>query len=546
MRTKIILVAIVLGLAAVLMLTACTRTKTEQSQYHCPMHPTYIADKPGDCPICGMKLVPIETKTTPPEAVAYACPMHPEVVSDKPGKCSKCGMDLEPVKPGTAALYQCPMRCEPPTHKPGKCGKCGMDLEPLPTSEAPAAAASGERKILFYRNPMNPSVTSPVPMKDEMGMDFVPVYSDEGGSSGPGVEGHATVEIGTQGIELAGIQTAPAVRESLARPIRAVGTVLPNETAIRHVHTKISGWIEKLYANFTGQFVTKGAPILSIYSPELLASQQEFLNAKAAYEKFSASTLPEVRTGAEQLMEGARRRLELFDVPPEFIRELETSGKPRRTVTLLAPSSGFVTGKEVFEGQQVEPGMELFVITDLSSVWIETDIYEYEASYVKLGQKAVLTLPYDPSLRLEGRVSYVYPSLNPDTRTLRVRLEFSNPGMRLKPSMFANVELDVEAREGIVIPDSALMDSGTRKLVFVETAPGKFAPKEVTVGVRGDGKAQILSGVAEGERVVVKANFLLDSESRLRSAIEAQTAKPGTVPGEGGEGEGTVPVSPQH
>ena len=520
MKTAKILIVL---LAAVMALgVACAKKGGAAAQYHCPMHPTYIADKPGDCPICGMKLVPIETKTKPAPsgAAAYACPMHPEVTSDQPGKCSKCGMDLEPVKPDAAkTMYQCPMKCEPPTDTPGKCGKCGMDLEPM---EAPAVA-TGERKVLFYRNPMDPSVTSPTPMKDPMGMDYLPVTSDEAPSAASaGMEGYAPVELGAEGIALSGVQTAAAAREALSRPIRAVGTVQADETRVRHVHTKIAGWVEKLFVDFTGRFVRKGEPILSLYSPELLASQQEFLNARAARDKFASSSLPEVREGGDQLLAAARQRLELFDVPPEFIARLEQSGAVQRTVTLLAPAGGYVTAKGVFEGQQVEPGMELFVLTDLSTVWVEADLYEYEAPFVKVGQKAVLTLPFDPAFRREARVAYLYPSLNPETRTLRVRVEAANPGLKLKPAMFANAELEVEPVEGTVIPDSALMDSGTRKLVFVETAPGTFIPREVAVGVRGEGKVQVTSGVTEGERVVVKANFLLDSESRLRAAIEAQ------------------------
>ncbi|MGD1146367.1 MAG: efflux RND transporter periplasmic adaptor subunit [Thermoanaerobaculaceae bacterium] len=375
------------------------------------------------------------------------------------------------------------------------------------------------RKVLYYRNPMNPKITSPVPMKDEMGMEYVPVYADQAASASGGVAGMATVEISSDGIRLSGVQTEPAVVERVARSIRTVGTVTADETRIRHVHTKTTGWVEKLFVNFTGQLVRKGQPILSMYSQELLASQQEFLRARETAAKFTASELPEVRRGGEELLQSAEQRLRLFDVPEDFIEELKRTGRPRRAVTLLAPVSGFVTAKDAFEGQQIEPGMELFTVTDLSRVWIEADFYEYEAHAMRVGQKARVTLPYDPGRQLAGSVTYIYPTLNPETRTLRARLEFQNPDFALKPGMFANVELPLDATEGIVIPDSAVIDTGERQVVFVSLGGGQFEPREVKLGVRGSGKAQILSGVAAGDQVVTRANFLLDSESQLRAAV---------------------------
>jgi Cu(I)/Ag(I) efflux system membrane fusion protein len=481
----------------------CSGGTVAAAKYQCPMHPTYISDKPGDCPICGMKLVPIEIKAAPTVAPLYTCPMHPEVVSDKPGTCPKCGMDLVPT--GQAAAIETP---------------------------APEAKAQpGDRKILFYRNPMDPTITSPVPMKDSMGMDYVPVYAETAETEGGGVEGLAAVDLTPEGIRLAGIQTAPAVREPLSRTIRAEGIVMPDETLIRHVHTKISGWIEKLHVNFTGQQVRRGEPVLTIYSPELLATQEEYLSARENAARFARSEIPEVRKGADELVNAARRRLELFDVPEAFINEIEKSGSPRRTVTFPSPVSGFVTAKQTFEGQAVEPGMELFTITDLSTIWVEANLYEYEARLVKVGRDAVLTLPYDPAVKLSGRITYIYPFLAPETRTLKVRLQFPNPSLTLKPGMYANVEIGVDAGESLVVPDSAILDTGRRQIAFVERSAGRFEPREVKVGMRGAGKAQILSGISEGERVVVQANFLLDSESQLRAAIRAMTGAgaPATV-----------------
>jgi RND family efflux transporter MFP subunit len=367
---------------------------------------------------------------------------------------------------------------------------------------------------------MDPTVTSPVPAKDPMGMDYVPVYAEPASQAQTaGIPGKATVEITPEGLRLAGVQTAPASLEQLARSVRTVGTVVADETRISHVHTKIPGWVEKLQVNFTGQLVHKGEPMLSIYSQELVASQEEYVKVRETAARFAASELPEVRKGGDDLVKAAHRRLELYDVPQVFLAELERTGKVQRTVTLEAPVSGFVTMKNVVEGQQIEPAMELFAISDLSRVWVEADFYEYEARVLHLGEQAVVELPYDTATRLDGRVAFISPTLNAETRTLKVRFEFPNPGNALKPGMFASVELAVQTAQGIVVPDSAVMDTGDRQVVFVSTGSGMFEPRIVAVGVRSSGKAQILSGVAAGEQVVIRANFLLDSESRLRAAI---------------------------
>jgi membrane fusion protein, copper/silver efflux system len=329
----------------------------------------------------------------------------------------------------------------------------------------------------------------------------------------------ALVELDDRQIQLAGIQTSIAKRESIEHRIRTVGEVMPDETKIHHVHTKFAGWIEKLFVNFTGRQVKQNEPLLSIYSPELYSSQEEYIRARRTASKFMNSTIPEVRKGGEELIASARRRLELFDLPESAIRELEKTEKTKREVMLNAPVSGYVTAKQIFEGQQIEPGMELFTITDLAQVWVEAEVYEYEARDLLLNQKGVITLPYESDYKLEAVISYIYPTLNPDSRTLKIRLAASNQDMKLKPSMFANVELETKSQVGVVVPDTAVMDTGLRKIVFLETSKGRYEPQEVTTGVRSDGKVQITSGVDEGAAVVTKSNFLVDSESRLRSAI---------------------------
>ncbi len=352
-----------------------------------------------------------------------------------------------------------------------------------------------------------------------MGMDYIPVYDGESELKGT-VPGLSPVQSSPESFRLAGVQTAVAERQTLHRTTRAVGLVVPDETRVRHVQTRMSGWVEKLYVNATGQLVRAGQPLLSLYSPELLATQEEFLRAREASARFAGSALPEVRRGGEDLVSAARRRLELLDVPAGVIARLERDGTAQRAITLTAPASGYVTAKSVFEGQQVQPGMDLLTLADLSRVWIEADVYPSEASSVRLGQKATVKVPYGTGAELTGKIAYVYPTLDPQSRTLKVRIELANPGLALKPGMFVDVAPDLETAEGIVVPDSAVIDTGERQVVFVETGAG-FEPRDVKVGSRGDGKAVILSGVAAGERVAVRANFLLDSESRLRAALLA-------------------------
>ncbi len=450
---------LVLGLLLVaLPFLGCGAEHSEKGAgWHCPMHPTYTSDKPGDCPICGMKLVPIPQSEPAGEPSANA-------------------------------------------------------------------AGDGPRRILFYRNPMDPSVTSPVPAKDSMGMDYLPVYEDEGSRPASSVPGLATVSVNASGIQLAGVRTAVAAREHLASSTRTVGLVLPDERLVRHVHTKIAGWVEKLHVNFTGQLVRRGQPVLAIYSPELLASQEEYLRARQSAARFANSTIPEVREGGEELAASSRRRLELFDVPQSFLETIDRTGKAQRTVTLVAPASGFVSTKEVLEGMEVQPGMELFTLTDLSRIWVEAEFYENEARLLRVGQRADVHLPYDPGHVMPAEVTFIYPTLSAESRTLKVRLELGNLDGHLKPGMFVDVTADLEAADGIAVPEDAVIDTGLRQVVFVELEPGTFEPRDVQVGLRGAGRVVILSGVGEGERVATRANFLLDSESKLRAALQAAQA----------------------
>lgn len=440
--------------------TSCTRAVDGQgTTYHCPMHPTFVSNRQGDCPICGMTLVRVakETSHEPPAPRPSGSDKATISAADGTGK------------------YVCPMEeCGIVSAEPGRCPKCGMDLVPAPPSAG-------------------------------------------------GLSDMAAVVASSEGLRILGVKTAAATRGRLDRTIRAVGHVTADESRIHRVHTKVAGFIERLFVNQTGQSVRKGQPLLSLYSPELLASQEEFLRALDAARRFADSSLPEVRRAGQDLLAAARRRLELFDVPSSFIRSLERTGRPQRTVTLLAPASGVVTLKEAFEGQRIEPSTEIMTITDLSRVWVFVDLYEDEARGVFLGQPATFTLSYDPSVRIAGRVAFIYPTLNPDTRTLKVRLEFANPDGRLRPGGLANVEIAIESMEGLLVPDTAIMDTGEREIVFIAANGQRFVPRRVTVGLRSQGQAVVTEGLREGERVVTTAAFLLDSESRIRSAVLEQS-----------------------
>jgi len=362
---------------------------------------------------------------------------------------------------------------------------------------------------LLYRCPMHPQITADHPDKCPIcGMDLVLVKKNSVEKQTDAVEGHADVILNERERNLAGVQTIEAKTEQISRSIRTVGSVVPDETRIRHVHTKISGWIEKLFINFTGQEVRKGEPILSIYSPELLATQQEYIQALKSKDLGDAG---------EQLVSAVRRKLELYDVPEAVISEIEQTGIPQKAVTLMSPAKGFVSAKNIFEGQTVDSGLELFSVTDLSRIWIEAVIYESEAVFMKIGKKAVITIPYDNSKKFSGAVSYIYPFISTDTRTLKVRFDFDNGRNQLKPGMFVNIDLSSDSVKGISIPDSAVIDTGTRQIVYVENSNGGFSPREVTVLFRAEGSVIIKEGISEGEKVAVKGNFLLDSESRIQA-----------------------------
>jgi Cu(I)/Ag(I) efflux system membrane fusion protein len=403
----------------------------------------------------------------------YTCGMHPWIIQDHPGNCPICGMKLEPVR---------------------------KQADPV---------ASGKGKILYYKSTMIPGETSAKPGKDSMGMDMVPVYENEAAAASS-----SAIAIDPVTIQEMDVRTTPVVSGPLRRTIRTVGTIDYNETALADVTTKFKGWIEKLDVDATGALVHRGEPLFEIYSPELYSAEVEYL-----------LTLNQTFTndpGAAVLRETAANKLKFFDISDAQIAALAKTGKPSKTMKILAPADGFVIQKNVIAGQMVDAGMTLYQLADLGVVWVYAQIYEQDLPYIQLGQEAVVRLASMPDREFRGRVTYVYPNVDVKTRTARVRMEFENPGYFLKPGMFASVQITSELDpSALLIPDSAIVRSGEKNTVFVALPGGKFDPRSVVLGPEAEGNQyQVISGLQAGERVVTSGEFMLDSESQLREAIQ--------------------------
>jgi RND family efflux transporter MFP subunit len=402
----------------------------------------------------------------------YTCGMHPQVIQDHPGNCPICGMKLVSIR-NTSAMQ------------------------------------TGERKIKFYKSTMNPGETSPTPAKDSMGIDMVPVYEESGAAGNP-----LAIAVDAATRQNMNLRTALVEAGPLRKIIRTVGTIDYNETALADVTTKFKGWVEKLDVDATGQLVHRGEPLFEIYSPELYSAEVEYLLALNAGSTNDA--------GVAALRETAANKLKYFDVPDAQIAELEKTRKPEKTLPMAAPVSGFVIEKNVVRGQMVDAGMKLYRIADLGIVWVIAQIYEQDLPFVQLGQEVVVKVASLPDREFRGRVTFIYPNVDEKTRTAKVRLEFENPGYFLKPGMFVSAEIQAEIEpSAVLVPDSAVLRSGSRNTVFVAEDDGHFSPRDVLLGVEAENdRYQVISGLKAGERVVTSGQFLLDSESQLREAIE--------------------------
>lgn len=376
------------------------------------------------------------------------------------------------------------------------------------TRTTPSVTNSGPaRRILHYRNPMNPAETSPTPKKAPDGMDYVPVYAEGEGTGAPAPPGE--IRIDPSIVQDMGITTITVEPRDLNRAIRTSGQIVADQTRLHEITAKVGGYIDKLFVDYVGQKVTAGDPLLEIYSPDVLETEQEYLNA-----------LRNDPTG--ELAASARRRLELWSIPADEIAEIAARGEPRRTVLLRAPETGVVIEKDVAQGAAITPGMRLFQLADLSRVWVEAQVFEYQLPWVKVGEAAQFELPYFPGRDFSGTVSYIDPTLSPETRTAMVRIELPNTSDAvLRPGMFATVHLLVPPlRDALVIPDQAVLRSGDRTVVVVALGNGLFASRDVVLGVNADSLDQVISGLNPGDQVVTSGQFLIDSESNLRAALK--------------------------
>jgi membrane fusion protein, copper/silver efflux system len=421
----------------------------------------------------------------------YVDPMHPAYKSDKPGIAPDCGMQLEPVY-----------------------------------ADDPTGARSIPRTALYYRDPQQPAYTADKPgLNPETGNTLEPVYATQDPALPPGA-----VRISPERQQLIGVKFATVESGGGTRTIRTVGKVAEDETRVGHVHTRIEGWLEKVFVDFTGAFVKAGQPMLTIYSPEMLASQQELLLAARARDLMASNPLASASQGGESLFEAARRRLQLWDLSDDQIDHVLRTGQPIRSVTVSAPMSGVVTERNAFPNQRVTPDSTLYTITDLSQVWIMADVFESDIADIRTGDAAVVTFPNSAAAPIRARVNYIQPQVDPTTRTLQVRLDAANPSLRMKPDMFVNVEFQASAATQLTIPSDSVLDTGDRQTVFVDHGDGYLEPRQITIGERFGDRVTVTSGLKAGERVVASGTFLIDSESQLKAAASGLGAPEGHQP----------------
>jgi len=382
------------------------------------------------------------------------------------------------------------------------------------------------KKIKYWVAPMDPTYIRNEPGKSPMGMDLVIVFEDKEGEKLPA----STIRIDAATIQNMGVRTAQVKREALTKEIRALGYVNYDETRIYAVNLKYDGWIENLHVDFIGETVSKGQKLFDIYSPELVSAQQEYLLALQQVESFKDSEYERIRKNAVSLLDASRKRLSYWDLNSSQINRLKQSGKVSKALTIFSPASGVVIKKEALAGHFAKAGMHLYEIADLSEVWVDVEVFEYELPYIRKGMEAKMELSYLPGKLFSGKVLFIYPFLSEKTRTAKLRLSFDNKDGHLKPEMYANVFLSSKIDDNaLLVPQEAVIDSGVKKMVFLSRGNGKFEPREVEIGIEGGNTYQVLSGLEEGDEIVTSAQFMFDSESRLQEAIqkmlEAQKAE---------------------
>lgn len=460
-------------------------------KYHCPMHPTYVSDRPGDCPICNMKLVPIKEggKTAAKPAKRgtgeYTCPMHPEFVTNNAAAlCPECNMKLKP-KAAAASKndFTCPMHPEFGTNNPAAlCPECNMKLKPR------------------------------AEVKEK--------------SDGP--PGRIAIAISPETRHLIGLTLSKVEPRELTRTVRTTAAAEHDETTLARIAPRFAGWVRDLRINFTGQHVEKGEPLLTVYSPDLMAAENEYLLAFRRLEEMRKANPQDGQLeSVRRLAESARRKLELWQIGEEEIAELEKTGESKDALLLRSPVSGHVVAKTAVEGKSFMAGETLYEIADLSKVWLRASVPEQDLPLIKTGAKATVSLPYASGKTHESTVTFIYPHIDPQTRRAEVRLEVDNPGHHLRPGMWANVDIHAQLGTLLTVPASAVIDTGERFVAFVDGEDEHLEPREVKVGVKTDDYIEVLGGLEEGEQVVTRALFLVDSESQLKAAIAGMTSAGG-------------------
>ncbi len=427
-------------------------------------------------------------QTASTAGTVYQCSMHPQVVQDHPTECPICGMTLVEVKEVAAG------------------------------SERNAAAKPGEREILYWYAPMDATYIQDEPGLSPMGMKLVPKYADANSGSEEGV-----IRIDPVQVQNTGVVSTEAETTDIARYSRTVGILDFNADNITWINTKFEGWIEEVHVNYVGEEVKKGQALFEIYGPELVTTQEEYLRALEYQASLEGSNRPETQRQAASLVRATRDRLAYWDITDEQIKQLESSRQVQRRLTITSPADGVVAEvmSEALEGMFVKPGMNLYKIADLSTVWVHADIYELDIPWIQDGLPATVSFRNAPNEQFEGKVLFLYPEVSRDTRTLKICVEVPNPERRLRPGMYADVVVQGPlVKNVVVVPQSAVLRSGKRNIIFVDLGDGRFEPREVELGVRGEGdRIQIVSGIVAGEKVVTQAQFMLDSESRIQEAI---------------------------
>ena len=443
---------------------------------------------------------PAETETQQTKQL-WTCGMHPQVVQDHPGNCPICEMKLVPVR------------------------SPALDFDATTPEKK-------ERKIKHWRAPMDPNYISDKPGKSPMGMDLVPVYEDEEAAE-------TGIRVDPNFLQNFGVRTAVADKGSIPVEIRTVGILAYNEKSLVSVNTKFEGWIEKARVNYVGESVRRGEVLFEVYSPQLVTTQQEYLSALEYLEKLSSGAYPDAVERARALVEAARQRLRYWDITDDQIVALSRTGKITRRLNIASPVSGVVVAKmsDSLEGMKVAPGMSIYKIADLSTVWVGIEVFEYQIQHLQLGRRARIRVDAFPGREWRGKITYINPEVEQRTRTLKAYVEIPNPGWKLRPEMYANVEIQVPTVSGTVrIPAEAVIHSGERSVVIVQKRKGLFEPRNVELGAEGGGYWEVRRGVQPGEVVVTSSQFLIDSESNLKEAISKMLAA--------GEGEGQGQAAP--